>query len=310
MTVTNNRRIPYSVKLLYSAFVAIVVPLYWVTYSPWNFLYFCDIALLVTAAAIWMESPLLISMQAVAIMAPQLLWVVDLLCRVVGGVEITGVTSYMLNESIPLYLRGLSLFHGWLPFLLLWLVSRLGYDRRALVLQSAAAIAILLISYLFAPAPPPSATAPNHAVNINYVYGFTDKQPQTLMAPWLWLVSLMAIHIIAFYIPTHFVLRRVFALRRWSEASETNKQATARYNPIVSAVQDCGNSYFRRLFDGKSLTSGAQEIELRKKREAPRPDASPTLNYLCNEKTTSGYGRRRDHRHGLLRRHHRRSYRA
>ena len=106
MTVTNNRRIPYSVKLLYSAFVAIVVPLYWVTYSPWNFLYFCDIALLVTAAAIWMESPLLISMQAVAIVAPQLLWVVDLLCRVVGGVEITGVTSYMLNESIPLYLRG------------------------------------------------------------------------------------------------------------------------------------------------------------------------------------------------------------
>ena len=56
MTVTNDRRIPYSVKLLYSAFVAIVVPLYWVTYTPWNFLYFCDIALLVTAAAIWMES--------------------------------------------------------------------------------------------------------------------------------------------------------------------------------------------------------------------------------------------------------------
>ena len=217
MTLATNRRIPYWVKLLYTAFVAIVVPLYWVTYTPWNFLYFCDIALLVTAAALWMESPLLISMQAVAIVAPQLLWVVDLLCRVVAGVEITGVTSYMLNESIPLYLRGLSLFHGWLPFLLLWLVSRLGYDRRALVLQSAAAIAILLISYLFAPAPPPSAAAPNHAVNINYVYGFTDKQPQTLMAPWLWLVSLMAINIVAFYIPTHFALRRVFSPRQWNE---------------------------------------------------------------------------------------------
>jgi hypothetical protein len=211
MTITIYRRIPYSVKLLYSAFVAIVVPLYWLTYGPWNFLYFCDVALLVTAIAIWMESPLLISMQAVAIAAPQLLWVVDLLCRVVGGVEITGVTSYMLNESIPLYLRGLSLFHGWLPFFLLWLVSRLGYDCRALTIQSAAAIVILLISYHFAPAPPPFAGDPNRAVNINYVYGLTDKQPQTLMAPWLWLVSLMAINVIAFYIPTHFVLRRVFA---------------------------------------------------------------------------------------------------
>ena len=49
--------------------MAIVVPLYWVTYSPWNFLYFCDVALLVTAMAIWIESPLLVSTQAVAIVA-------------------------------------------------------------------------------------------------------------------------------------------------------------------------------------------------------------------------------------------------
>jgi hypothetical protein len=56
--------------------VAIVVPLYWVTYSPWNFLYFCDVALLVTAMAIWIESPLLVSTQAVAIVAMQTLWVI------------------------------------------------------------------------------------------------------------------------------------------------------------------------------------------------------------------------------------------
>jgi hypothetical protein len=211
MTLPINRRIPYSVKLSYSAFVAILVPFYWATYGPWNFLYFCDVALLVTVAAIWMESPLLVSMQAVAIVTPQMLWVLDLLCRVVAGMEITGVTAYMLNESIPLYLRGLSLFHGWLPFFLLWLLSRLGYDRRALVIQSAAAVVIVLVSYLFAPAPPPPAGDPNRAVNINYVYGLTDDQAQTLMAPWLWVTSLIAVNIIAFYVPTHFVLRRLFA---------------------------------------------------------------------------------------------------
>ena len=209
MTATRNL-IPLWFKLLYSAFVAVLVPLYWATYGPWNFLYFCDIALLVTAVAIWIENPLLISTQAVAILAPQMLWVLDLLARVVARVEITGVTAYMLEPSIPLYLRSLSLFHGWLPFVLFWLVWRLGYDRRAVVLQSAAAVVVLLVSYLFAPAPPPSPLDPNRAVNINYVYGFTDQQPQTLMAPWLWVLAMMALNIVAFYIPAHWVLARAF----------------------------------------------------------------------------------------------------
>ena len=216
MTGVKRGYIPLWIKLIYTAFVAVLVPLYWITYGPWNFLYFCDIALLATAVAIWIESPLLVSMQAVAILAPQMLWVADLLVRVVAGVEITGVTAYMLDAGIPLYLRSLSLFHGWLPFFLLWLLSRLGYDRRALAIQSATAIVVLLISYLLAPAPPPSASDPNRAVNINYVYGFTDKHPQTLMAPWLWVASVMALNIVVFYISTHFVLRRVFAKARRS----------------------------------------------------------------------------------------------
>src|SRR2546422_585473 len=106
MTTVTNRRVPTWVKLAYSAFVILLVPFYWVAYSPWNFLYFCDLALLITAVAVWIESPLLVSMQAVAITAPQLLWVVDLLCRLVIGVHVTGVTGYMLDSSIPLFLRG------------------------------------------------------------------------------------------------------------------------------------------------------------------------------------------------------------
>jgi hypothetical protein len=210
MTTVTNPTIPTSVKVAYSAFVAIVVPFYWVTYSPWNFLYFCDIALLVTAMAIWIESPFLVSMQAVAITVPQLVWVVDFLCRLIAGVHITGITGYMLDSNIPLFLRALSLFHGWLPFVLLWLVLRLGYDRRALGAQSVVAIVVFLSSYFFAPAPPPSAGHPNWAVNINYVYGLDDKHPQTMMAPWLWLLFMMAVTVIAIYLPTHFVLRRVF----------------------------------------------------------------------------------------------------
>jgi hypothetical protein len=213
MTTVADRRIPTWVKVAYSAFVAILVPCYWVTYTPWNFFYFCDVALLATVVALWMESPLLVSMQAVAITAPQMLWVIDLLCRLVAGVHVTGVTSYMLDPSIPLFLRGLSTFHGWLPFLLLWLLSRLGYDARALGIQSGVAIIILLISYFFAPAPPPPARHPHWAVNINYVYGLDDKHPQTLMAPPLWLLCMMAFNVLVLYLPTHLILRRVYATR-------------------------------------------------------------------------------------------------
>ena len=210
MATVKNRRIPIWVKLAYSAFVAVVVPCYWVTYSPWNFLYFCDIALLVTGVAIWLESPLLVSMESVAIVLPQLLWVVDFLCRLIAGISITGVTAYMFDSGIPLFLRALSLFHGWLPFVLLWLLLRLGYDRRALGMQSSVAIAVLLVSYLFAPAPPPSASHATWAVNINYVYGLDDKNPQTLMGPWWWLTLNMAVNILAIYPSTHFVLLRYF----------------------------------------------------------------------------------------------------
>src|SRR6266536_3532277 len=191
MTTATNRRVPIWVRLAYSAFVVVLVPFYWVTYGPWNFLYFCDLALLITAIAVWIESPLLVSMQAVAITAPQLLWVVDLLCRLVIGAHVTGVTRYMLDSSIPLFLRGLSLFHGWLPFILLWLLSRLGYDRRALVRQSVVSIIVLLVSYLLGPAPPPPASRPHRAVNVNYVYGLDDADPQTMMAPQLWVLVLV-----------------------------------------------------------------------------------------------------------------------
>ncbi len=50
-----TRRVPTWVKLAYSAFVVILVPFYWVTYSAWNFVYFCDLALRITGVVVWIE---------------------------------------------------------------------------------------------------------------------------------------------------------------------------------------------------------------------------------------------------------------
>jgi hypothetical protein len=70
-------RIPLATKVAFSAFMAVLVPFYWSTYGPTNFLYFCDVALFLTLAGVWLESALLVSIPAVGIVVPQLLWVAD-----------------------------------------------------------------------------------------------------------------------------------------------------------------------------------------------------------------------------------------
>ena len=124
-----KRGIPLGAKLAYTAFMAVLVPFYWYNYGPTNFLYFCDVALFLTLYGMWREYALPISIAAVGIMLPQILWVVDFAANLAGA-DVTGMTDYMFDATNPLFNRGLSLFHGWLP-LLLWLLMRLGYDRRA-----------------------------------------------------------------------------------------------------------------------------------------------------------------------------------
>ena len=109
-------------------------------------------------------------MAAAGIVLPQLLWVVDFVGELFG-VPIVGMTTYMFEPQNPLFNRSLSLFHGWLPFLLLWLVWRVGYDRRGLWAWVATSWVLIVVCYLWMPPPPePGAVVdPNLPVNINYV---------------------------------------------------------------------------------------------------------------------------------------------
>src|SRR5204863_2435431 len=108
-TPTAPRRVPWAVKVLYTAFMAVLVPYYWSAYGPTNFLYFCDVALLMTLAALWLESPLLASMPTVGILLPQMLWCADFFGGLIGR-PITGMTGYMFNPELTLVTRALSFF--------------------------------------------------------------------------------------------------------------------------------------------------------------------------------------------------------
>jgi hypothetical protein len=77
-------RIPLTAKVIATVFLVVLVPVYWRTYGITNFLWFCDAALILTVAGMWLESSLLISMCAVGILLPQCLWLADFGSNLLG----------------------------------------------------------------------------------------------------------------------------------------------------------------------------------------------------------------------------------
>lgn len=189
--------VPLWLKLAYTLFVAVLVPVYWAHYGLRNFLWFSDIALLTTAAALWWESPLLAGMMVLAIALPEGVWNADFWARLLTGRHLgVGLSDYMFDRRAPRYLRALSLFHVGLPILLLWLVHRLGYDRRAWAAQSLVALLVFPLTR--------ALTAPGE--NVNWVYGPGGRVQRRLPA-WVYVGLLMVLFPLAVYAPTHWMLR-------------------------------------------------------------------------------------------------------
>jgi len=187
-------RIPLWIKVVYSLFLCVLVPVYWHHYGPTNFLWACDIALFVVCAALWLENPLLSSMMAIGVLPFELAWNIDLF----AGSRLLGMASYMFDAELPLYLRGFSLYHAVLPPLMIFLLYRLGYDRRALLAQSLLVWLVLPLTYL--------VTDP--AENINLVFGLGEA-PQTFMDPLLYLALEMILLPLVIYLPVHLLLQRL-----------------------------------------------------------------------------------------------------
>lgn len=190
------------IKIAYTTFVAVLVPVYWRHYGWRNFLWFSDIALFTTGVAVWLESSLLVSMMAVAVLLPELLWSVSFIARLVFGLHVTDLAGYMFNPRKPLFLRALSLFHFVLPLVMLWMLQRLGYDTRALGMQTGVAWIVLPLTY---------AVLRPEDENINWVRGF--GKPQHLVSPRIYLALLMLAFPVLIYLPTHCALDALFAGR-------------------------------------------------------------------------------------------------
>jgi hypothetical protein len=191
--------IPLWLKVAYTLMVATIVPVYFVHYGALNFLWFSDIALIVTGIALWDENRLLASMMAVAVLLPEALWNISFFARLLGGVRVSGLADYMFDGAIPLWIRGLSLFHIPMPLALLWMLHTLGYDPRALPAQTALAWVVFPVTYVLS----------DPKDNINWVFG-PGPRPQRRLPPRVYLALLLIVFPLIVYVPTHVLLRTLF----------------------------------------------------------------------------------------------------
>jgi hypothetical protein len=177
----------------------VFVTAYWRTYGPANLLQLCDVAVILTCWGLWRGSSLLLSSQALSSLVVDVAWVLDLLWRLALGRHLIGGTEYMWDAQFPLAVRAMSLFHVVWPVLLVWGVRRVGYDRRAWLVQSLVALALLVASRFVMP-----------QANLNFAQAdpFFHRQvgpaPVHLALTWLVLITVV-------YWPTHRVLMNLFS---------------------------------------------------------------------------------------------------
>jgi hypothetical protein len=183
------------------AWLAVWVPVYWHAWGPANFLHLCDLAVVLTCVGLWTRNRLLLSSQAVSSLVVDLIWTVDAAWTVALKRSLIGGTEYLLDAHVAWWIRALSLFHVLLPALLLWVIWRIGYDRRAWLLQCG----IVLCAFI-------AARFTNPAMNINYA--FRDPFFHRAFGPAPVHLALSVIFIaVVVYLPTHWLLLRFAACR-------------------------------------------------------------------------------------------------
>lgn len=187
--------LPHWLKLGYTVWFLVWLPVYWVDNGPANFLWLCDVANFVLLAAVWLESPLLFSSQAVSVLLIQIAWMIDAGCRLVAGFHPIGGTEYMFESARPLFGRLLSLFHVFIPILLLWALWRLGHDRRGWRLQTLVCWLVLPLSF--------SIGEPRD--NLNWLWAPFGVE-QLWLPPLAFLALCMVAYPLVLYLPTDALL--------------------------------------------------------------------------------------------------------
>ncbi len=188
-------RLPLWLKIAWTAWVIVWVPVYWRQYGVQNFLYFCDLGNFFVVAALWLESPFIFSAQAAGLLVFQTILSIDLLGALLSGRHLIGGSEYMFDPHIALWIRLLSLFHVVMPPLLLWAIWRLGYDPRGWKYQTVLTWIVVPLNYFWRP-----------QFDVNFARGLFLREQHSI-PEWLYLTGYLIIVPLAVYWPTHRVLQ-------------------------------------------------------------------------------------------------------
>ena len=132
-------------------FLALYLPAYALGYGLANFLFLCNLAVILAGIGFVTANRLLLSSQAIAILLVGAAWTLDFGSRLLLGRHPIGGTEYMWDPQWPLFTRLLSLYHVALPIALVYALRRVGYDARGYRLQSAIALVGVSLGRLFGP---------------------------------------------------------------------------------------------------------------------------------------------------------------
>jgi hypothetical protein len=191
-------RVPLWLKIGWTIWLAIWVPVYWRQYGTQNFLYFCDIGNVLIGIGLWLESPIIFSWVGSGLLVFQSLYTIDLAGAVLTGKHLIGGTEYMFDPHLPLAVRLLSLFHIATPPLLVWAIWRLGYDRRGWKLQTLTTWIVVTINFFWRP-----------GQDVNWARGPFFRE-QHAVPGWAYLIAYLVIVPLAIYLPTHLLLDRLY----------------------------------------------------------------------------------------------------
>jgi hypothetical protein len=190
-----GRKIPDWVRWLALLWLVVWIPVYWHAWGAGNFLHLCDVAVILTCIGLWSGNALLLSSQAVSSVVIDALWTLDVAAWLLFRRHFIGGTEYLFDATIPLWVRLLSLFHIVMPFILLWSLSRLGYDRRGFGLQAAIALPVVIASRFVTP-----------VQNLNFAQTAPFFHRQLGRAPVHLAITYLAV-VVGVYLPTHLVFR-------------------------------------------------------------------------------------------------------
>lgn len=187
-------RLPFWLKIGWTFWLGVWIPIYWKEYGAQNFLYFCDLGNIFVAIALWSESALIFSWQATGLLLFQTLYAIDLAGALILGRHLIGGTEYMFDPNLPLLVRLLSLFHVVMPPLLIWATRQLGYDSRGWKFQTLTAWVVVPINYFWRP-----------EQNVNWARGLFFRE-QHVVPGLVYLGAYLILVPLVVYYPTHLLL--------------------------------------------------------------------------------------------------------